>query len=182
MTREETSKYTDLMADGRARLFSLDKDAKSVITFPSGDMRLPGPGIYNITGFAWSGRGRVQSVDVSLDAGKTWYPAHLGSTPEPMCTVRFTFPWTWDATPAVLQSRCVDETGYVQPTRQQLLAIRALSRELKRRSKAACLLFGLCCGGGLLPRVCGLGPKLTQRSTRDQMPIEIEGVVERGIA
>ncbi|MBP1178073.1 sulfite dehydrogenase [Methylobacterium sp. PvR107] len=124
MTREETSKYTDLMADGRARQFTLDMDAKSVITFPSGDMRLPGPGIYNITGFAWSGRGRVQSVDVSLDAGKTWYPAHLGSTPEPMCTVRFAFPWTWDGTPAVLQSRCVDETGYVQPTRQQLLAIR----------------------------------------------------------
>ena len=47
MTREETSKYTDLMADGRARQFSLDMDAKSVITFPSGDMRLPGPGIYN---------------------------------------------------------------------------------------------------------------------------------------
>lgn len=124
MTREETSKYTDLMADGRARQFSLDMDAKSVITFPSGDMRLPGPGFYNITGFAWSGRGRVQSVDVSLDAGKTWYPAYLGSTPEPMCTVRFTFPWTWDGTPAVLQSRCVDETGYVQPTRQQLLTIR----------------------------------------------------------
>lgn len=124
MTREETSKYTDLMADGRARQFTLDMDAKSVITFPSGDMRLPGPGIYNITGFAWSGRGRVQSVDVSLDAGKTWYPAHLGSTPEPMCTVRFAFPWTWDGTPAVLQSRCVDETGYVQPTRRQLLAIR----------------------------------------------------------
>ncbi|RYF09071.1 MAG: sulfite dehydrogenase, partial [Oxalobacteraceae bacterium] len=124
MTREETSKYTDLMGGGRARLFSLDMDAKSVITFPSGEMRLPGPGIYNVTGFAWSGRGRVQAVDVSLDAGKTWYPAYLGSTPEPMCTVRFTFPWTWDGTPTVLQSRCLDETGYVQPTRQQLLAIR----------------------------------------------------------
>ncbi|MDP4005625.1 sulfite dehydrogenase [Methylobacterium sp. NEAU K] len=124
MTREETSKYTDLMADGRARQFSLDMDAKSVITFPSGEMRLPGPGVYNVTGFAWSGRGRVQSVDVSVDAGKTWYPAYLGSAPEPMCTVRFTFPWSWDGTPAVLQSRCVDETGYVQPTRQQLLAIR----------------------------------------------------------
>jgi sulfane dehydrogenase subunit SoxC len=124
MTREETSKYTDLMADGRARQFTLDMDAKSVITFPSGDMRLPGPGFYNVTGFAWSGRGRVQSVDVSLDAGKTWYPARLDSVPEPMCTVRFTFPWVWDGKPVVLQSRCQDETGYVQPTRQELLAIR----------------------------------------------------------
>ena len=65
MTREETSKYTDLMADGKARQFTFDMDAKSVITFPSGEMRLPGPGFYKITGFAWSGRGRVQSVDVS---------------------------------------------------------------------------------------------------------------------
>ncbi|GJD72119.1 hypothetical protein CFIICLFH_0330 [Methylobacterium goesingense] len=124
MTREETSKYTDLMADGRARLFTLDMDAKSVITFPSGDMRLPGPGSYTITGFAWSGRGRVQSVDVSTDAGRTWYPARLDSTPEPMCTVRFSFPWRWDGSPVVLQSRCTDETGYVQPTRAELIAIR----------------------------------------------------------
>src|SRR5579884_4214773 len=65
MTREETSKYTDLMANGKARQFTLDMEAKSVITFPSGEMKLPGPGFYNITGLAWSGRGRVQSVDVS---------------------------------------------------------------------------------------------------------------------
>lgn len=124
MTREETSKYSDLMADGRARLFTLDMDAKSVITFPSGEMRLPGPGRYDVTGFAWSGRGRVQSVDISVDAGRTWYPARLDSVPEPMCTVRFTFPWTWKGDPAVLQSRCTDATGYIQPTRQELIAIR----------------------------------------------------------
>lgn len=124
MTREETSKYTDLLANGKARMFSLDMDAKSVITFPSGDMKLPGSGFYNVTGLAWTGRGRVQSVDVSADAGKTWYPARLESTPEPMCTVRFTFPWIWDGKSAVLQSRCTDETGYVQPTLKQLIAIR----------------------------------------------------------
>lgn len=124
MTREETSKYTDLLGNGKARMFSLDMDAKSVITFPSGDMKLPGPGFYNIGGLAWSGRGRIQSVDVSTDAGKTWYPARLESTPEPMCTVRFSFPWMWDGKVAVLQSRCMDETGYVQPTLKQLIAIR----------------------------------------------------------
>ncbi|GJE34579.1 hypothetical protein LDDCCGHA_4791 [Methylobacterium oxalidis] len=124
MTREETSKYTDLMGDGRARLFTLDMDAKSVITFPSGEMRLPGPGVYNVTGFAWSGRGRVQSVDVSVNGGKAWYPARLDSVPEPMCTIRFTFPWAWDGQPAILQSRCTDETGYIQPTRTELIAIR----------------------------------------------------------
>jgi len=36
MTREETSKYTDLMPDGTARRFTFEMDAKSVITFPSG--------------------------------------------------------------------------------------------------------------------------------------------------
>jgi sulfane dehydrogenase subunit SoxC len=124
MTREETSKYTDLLASGKARQFSMEMEAKSVITFPSGDMKLPGPGFYNISGFAWSGRGRVQSVDVSVDSGHTWYPAQLSVTPEPVCTVRFSYPWMWDGKPAVLQSRCTDETGYIQPTLQQLIAIR----------------------------------------------------------
>jgi sulfane dehydrogenase subunit SoxC len=99
-------------------------EAKSVITFPSGEMKLPGPGFYNITGLAWSGYGRVQSVDVSIDGGKSWYPARLDTTPEQISTVRFSFPWIWDGKPATLQSRCTDETGYVQPTLAQLVAIR----------------------------------------------------------
>ena len=69
----------------------------------------------------------MQSVDVSTDGGKTWYPAQLRSVPEPICTVRFSFPWIWDGKPAVLQSRCTDETGYVQPTLKQLIAIRGLN-------------------------------------------------------
>lgn len=124
MTREETSKYTDLMANGKARQFTLTMDAKSVITFPSGEMKLPRPGFYDITGLAWSGRGRIQSVDVSTDGGKTWYPARIDSVPEPMCTVRFSFPWMWDGKAAILQSRCTDETGYIQPTLAELIAIR----------------------------------------------------------
>jgi sulfane dehydrogenase subunit SoxC len=124
MTREETSKYTDLLANGKARQFSMEMEAKSVITFPSGDMKLPGAGFYNITGLAWSGRGRVQSVDVSVDGGQTWRPAQLNVTPEPVCTVRFSYPWIWDGKPAILQSRCTDETGYIQPTLKQLIAIR----------------------------------------------------------
>jgi sulfane dehydrogenase subunit SoxC len=127
MTREETSKYTDLLANGKARQFSFDMEAKSVITFPSGEMKLPGPGFYNISGFAWSGRGRVQSVDVSTDGGATWVPARIESVPEPICTVRFSLPWMWNGQPAVLQSRCTDETGYIQPTREALIAERGVS-------------------------------------------------------
>lgn len=127
MTKEETSKYSDLMKDGRAKLFTLTMDAKSVITYPSGDMLLPKPGYYEIRGFAWTGRGRVQAVDVSLDGGKTWAPARINSTPETMSTVRFSFPWIWDGKPAVLQSRCIDETGYVQPSREELIPLRGLN-------------------------------------------------------
>ena len=127
MTREETSKYTDLMPDGIAWQFVFAMDAKSVITFPSGDMRLPGPGLYDITGLAWSGRGRVKSVDVSTDGGHTWQAATLKGTPEPICTVRFSLPWQWTGDEASLMSRCTDETGYVQPTREQLTAVRGLN-------------------------------------------------------
>jgi sulfane dehydrogenase subunit SoxC len=123
-TREETSKYTDLLANGKARQFSMEMEAKSVITFPSGEMKLPGPGFYNVSGLAWSGRGRVQSVDVSVDGGQSWRPAQLNVTPESVCTVRFSYPWMWDGKAAILQSRCTDETGYIQPTLKQLIAIR----------------------------------------------------------
>ena len=124
MTREETSKYTDLMPDGRAWQFVFAMDAKSVITFPSGAMRLPGPGFYEVSGLAWSGRGRVRGVEVSTDGGRSWTAAALEGTPEPVCTVRFRLPWRWDGGAAVLLSRCTDETGYVQPTRAALTAAR----------------------------------------------------------
>jgi sulfane dehydrogenase subunit SoxC len=124
MTREETSKYTDLMKDGKARQFTFTMEAKSVITFPSGEMKLPGPGFYEVTGLAWSGRGKIDRVEVSTDGGKTWALAHLQDPILPICTTRFRFPWMWDGKPAVLQSRCTDETGYMQPTLKQLVDIR----------------------------------------------------------
>jgi sulfane dehydrogenase subunit SoxC len=127
MTREETSKYSDLMADGKAWQFVFEMDAKSVITFPSGDMRLPGAGYYEITGLAWSGRGRVAKVEVSTDGGASWTTASLDSPPEPICTVRFRQPWVWNGEDAVLVSRCTDETGYVQPTRKELVKVRGVN-------------------------------------------------------
>src|SRR3954451_3584740 len=124
-TREETSKYTDLITTtGKARIFTFTMDAKSVITFPSGEMKLPGPGFYEITGLAWSGRGKIARVEVSTDGGQTW---GLASLQEPVLAIsqtRFRFPWIWAGAPATIQSRATDETGYTQPTHQQLIAER----------------------------------------------------------
>lgn len=124
MTREETSKYTDLMPDGTARQFTFVMDAKSVITSPSGGQRLEKPGFVEIRGLAWSGRGRVMRVDVSTDGGETWQPAQLQEPILPKCHTRFRLDWRWDGNAAILQSRCIDETGYKQPTRKTLLAVR----------------------------------------------------------
>jgi sulfane dehydrogenase subunit SoxC len=127
MTREETSKYTDLLASGKARQFSFTMEAKSVITFPSGEMKLPGAGFYEVTGLAWSGRGRIARVEVSADGGKKWQLAALQDPVLPICATRFRFPWFWNGEPVVLQSRAADETGYVQPTLKQLVDIRGLA-------------------------------------------------------
>jgi len=124
-TREETSKYTDLITKtGKARMFTFTMDAKSVITFPSGEMKLPGPGFYEVTGLAWSGRGKIARVEISTDGGKTFSLAALQDPVLPICQTRFRFPWIWNGTSAVLQSRATDETGYTQPTHQQIIAER----------------------------------------------------------
>jgi sulfane dehydrogenase subunit SoxC len=123
-SREETSKYSDLMPDGTAREFTFYMEAKSIITRPSGGQRLPARGFYEISGIAWSGRGKIKRVDVSLDDGKSWQEAQLQ---EPILTralTRFRLPWHWDGNPTVIQSRAMDETGYVQPTLAELIAVR----------------------------------------------------------
>ncbi|MGZ9030086.1 MAG: sulfite dehydrogenase [Burkholderiaceae bacterium] len=130
MTREETSKYTDLRPDGKAVQFSFEMEAKSVITSPSGEMMLKGPGPREITGLAWSGRGTIKRVDVSTDGGRTWRQAALQTPVLPICHTRFRIPWEWDGKQAILQSRCVDDTGYVQPTLGQLIALRGLNGPL----------------------------------------------------
>lgn len=124
MGREETSKYTDLMPDGRARQFTFVMDAKSVITRPSGGERLAGAGFHEITGLAWSGRGKVARVEITTDGGATWTDAALQGPVLPIAHTRFRFPWTWDGRDAVIASRVTDETGYRQPTRDELVAVR----------------------------------------------------------
>ena len=123
-SREETSKYTDLMPDGSAREFTLYMEAKSIITRPSGGQRLSPPGFHEISGIAWSGHGKVSRVDVSVDDGKSWQEAQLQQPVLTRALTRFRLPWHWDGQPAVIQSRAIDETGYVQPTLAELLAVR----------------------------------------------------------
>jgi len=124
MARDETSKYSDLMPDGKARIFSYTMEAKSVITFPSGGQTLPARGLYELTGLAWSGRGRIERVEVTIDGGQTWAPAALHEPRLPVALTRFRLPWQFDGRAAVIASRAVDETGYVQPTRAALIAAR----------------------------------------------------------
>ncbi|NBT35181.1 MAG: sulfite dehydrogenase [Betaproteobacteria bacterium] len=123
-TKDEAVHYIDLMPDGLHRQYSGIQECKSVITSPSGGQVLLDRGFYNITGLAWSGRGRIRRVDVSVDGGKNWRTARLEGTPLPKALTRFNVDWVWDGSPAILQSRAIDETGYVQPRIQQLRAVR----------------------------------------------------------
>jgi sulfane dehydrogenase subunit SoxC len=123
-SREETSKYTDLMPDGTSRGFTWVIDAKSVITFPCPEKPLASPGLYEIRGLAWSGNGRIKRVDVSFDGGINWRAAELKEPILSKALTRFTIPWRWEGQPALLESRAIDETGYVQPTIAQLRRVR----------------------------------------------------------
>jgi sulfane dehydrogenase subunit SoxC len=123
-TKDESLHYVDLMPDGTHRQYSSIQECKSVITSPSGGQVLLDRGYYNVTGLAWSGRGRVKRVDVSFDGGRNWKTARLETPILPKCLTRFNIDWVWDGSPAVLQSRAIDETGYVQPKINQLREVR----------------------------------------------------------
>ncbi|WP_420859097.1 sulfite dehydrogenase [Marivivens marinus] len=123
--REETSKYTDLLENGTARRFTWEMDAKSVITNPSPQAPIThGPGPTVLTGVAWSGRGTIPRVDVTIDGGKNWHQARMSGPSLNKSMHRFYFEFDWDGTPLLLQSRAHDSTGYVQPTKNELRAIR----------------------------------------------------------
>ena len=123
-SREEALHYIDLMPDGTHRQYGGIQECKSVITTPSGGQMLLDRGYYNVTGVAWSGRGRITRVDVSFDGGRNWRTARLENPVLPKCLTRFNIDWLWDGAPAVLQSRAIDETGYVQPKISQLREVR----------------------------------------------------------
>ena len=125
-TKDEAIHYIDLMPDGLHRQYSGIQECKSVITTPSGGQVMLDRGYYTVTGLAWSGRGKVRRVDVSVDGGRNWRQATLQGPVMDKCLTRFTLPWVWDGKPALLQSRATDDTGYVQPTYRQLRAVRGM--------------------------------------------------------
>lgn len=126
--REETSKYTDLLENGKARRFTFVMDAKSVITSPSPQAPVNHKsGLTVLSGIAWSGRGKISRVDVSLDGGRNWGRAKIDGPVFDKAITRFYHEFDWDGRELLLQSRTMDETGYVQPTKDALRKIRGVN-------------------------------------------------------
>ncbi|GAB3630149.1 sulfite dehydrogenase [Pandoraea terrae] len=122
--KDETVAYADLLPSGLQRQYTSIQECKSVITSPSGGQILLEKGYFNVTGLAWSGRGRIKRVDVSADGGRNWRTARLETPVLTKALTRFNIDWVWDGKPAILQSRAIDETGFVQPTMKQLREVR----------------------------------------------------------
>jgi sulfane dehydrogenase subunit SoxC len=122
--KDEALHYVDLMPGGLHRQYTSLQECKSVVTTPSGGQVLLDRGFYSISGLAWSGRGKVRKVDVSVDGGRNWREARLETPVLSKCLTRFSLDWAWDGRPALIQSRATDDTGYVQPTYRQLRAVR----------------------------------------------------------
>jgi sulfane dehydrogenase subunit SoxC len=122
--KDEVLHYVDLMPDGLHRQYGSIQEVKSVVTTPSGGQVLLDQGFHQISGLAWSGRGTVKRVDVSVDGGRNWQPARLQTPVLDKCLTRFTLPWVWNGKPALVQSRATDSTGHIQPSYRQLRAVR----------------------------------------------------------
>ena len=123
-TKDEAIHYMDLMPNGMHRQYTSIQECKSVVTTPSGGQVLLDKGFYNISGLAWSGRGKVKRVDVSVDGGRNWRTARLQTPVLSKALTRFNIDWVWSGQPAIIQSRAMDETGFVQPTYAQLRKVR----------------------------------------------------------
>jgi sulfane dehydrogenase subunit SoxC len=116
MAMMETSRYPSVRLDGKSRWFEFEMGPKSVITRPSGGQRLPAQGYYEISGLAWSGGGAIRRVEISADGGRTWKDAQIHDPVAKKAHTRFSAPWNWNGEEAVLQSRCTDDQGTVQPS------------------------------------------------------------------
>ena len=124
MTFPESKTYTQLLPNGKAYQFYFVEEVKSFITHPSLSLKMSGPGVYEVSGIAFSGEGRITRVDVSADGGKTWARAELQQPVQAKSFTRFRIPWRWDGGAATLQSMAWDNAGNRQPTRAEFVAHR----------------------------------------------------------
>jgi hypothetical protein len=89
---------------------------RCIITYPVDDDSPLERGAHAIRGLAWSGMGRIDRVEVSVDGGATWQDAHIEAPRERWLWVRWSWLWEVDAPgPYRLMARATDEKGRVQP-------------------------------------------------------------------
>ncbi len=124
MSYWETQVYTEPMPKGKSYNFDFLNEVKSFITRPSPGLDLKQPGFYEISGIAYSGKGKISKVMVSADGGKSWGEAALQVPVPSKAFTRFRMPWRWDGRPVILQSRAWDDQGSYQPTRAEFVAAR----------------------------------------------------------
>jgi len=129
MSYYETRTYSQILPSGKAYRFYFLQEVKSFITQPSFGLAMKGPGLYEISGIAYSGTGAISKVMVSADGGASWAQAALQEPVHSKAFTRFRALWRWDGGPAVLQSRAWDEAGNVQPTRAQFVAARGETKK-----------------------------------------------------
>ena len=129
--RSESTGYSMLRPNlhGKSFWYDFEMGPKSVVTRPSAGMRIPARGFYEITGLAWSGGGAIRQVEVSSDGGRTWKTAELEPPVLRHAHTRFVFPWNWNGEEALIQSRCMDERGDVQPTVDDLARLWGVSSD-----------------------------------------------------
>jgi sulfane dehydrogenase subunit SoxC len=72
-----------------------------------------------LDGRAWSGRGPIERVELSLDGGDTWLSATLGALPSSAYAWRgWSFEWNAEPGAYELVVRATDATGSTQPVEQ----------------------------------------------------------------
>jgi sulfane dehydrogenase subunit SoxC len=126
----ETKTYSQLLPSGEAYQFYFLQEVKSFITHPSPGTTLKQPGLYEVSGIAYSGTGRIAKVMVSADGGQSWAEAALQEPVLPKAFTRFRMAWRWNGGAATLQSRAWDEAGNFQPTRAEFVAKRGQLKDV----------------------------------------------------
>ena len=92
---------------------------KSVIASHSDGAQVK-PGIVKLTGVAWSGEAAVTAVDVSVNGGRTWTPARLGSDRAAFGWRQWEYAWTAQREGYyTVMARARDASGDTQPFAQE---------------------------------------------------------------